>query len=209
SNLSVLVYVLDKILKMLHPFVPFLTEQIYQSLPVHGETIMLAEFPTPLETEYMTEYELVELVKDMVVKIRNTRAENQVPPSKRIRMSIKPSDGCGDIYKAGIYIEKLANADVKFVSEHGDEKAISIVCLAGEVFIPMGDMVDVEKETEKINKEIISVEDEIKRAKGKLENQGFVAKAPANLIEAEKAKLADYMDMKQKLLDRLESLKNM
>ncbi|HRX13743.1 MAG TPA: valine--tRNA ligase [Eubacteriales bacterium] len=209
SNLSVLVYVLDKILKMLHPFVPFLTEQIYQSLPVHGETIMLAEFPTPLETEYKAEYDLVELVKDMVVKIRNTRAENQVPPSKRIRISIKPSDGCGDITKAGVYIEKLANADVKFTGEHGDEKAISIVCLAGEVFIPMGDMVDVIKETEKINKEIISVEDEIKRAKGKLENQGFVAKAPANLIEAEKAKLADYLDMKQKLLDRLESLKNM
>jgi len=209
SNLSVLVYVLDKILKMLHPFIPFLTEKIYQSLPEHGETIMLADFPLPLETEYKTEYDIVELVKDMVVKIRNTRAENQVPPSKRIRLAIKPSSGCEEILKADVYIEKLANADVKFVKEYDGDKSITLVCLAGEVFIPMGDMVDKEKETERIGKELATVEDEINRAKGKLENQGFVAKAPPQLIEAEKAKLADYIDMKQKLLDRLESLKNM
>ncbi|HPG92464.1 MAG TPA: valine--tRNA ligase [Clostridia bacterium] len=209
SNLSVLVYVLDKILKMLHPFIPFLTEKIYQSLPEHGETIMLADFPLPLETEYKTEYDIVELVKDMVVKIRNTRAENQVPPSKRIRLAIKPSSGCEEILKADVYIEKLANADVKFVKEYDGDKSITLVCLAGEVFIPMGDMVDKEKETERIGKELATVEDEINRAKGKLENQGFVAKAPPQLIEAEKAKLADYIDMKLKLLDRLESLKNM
>jgi len=201
--------VLDKILKMLHPFIPFLTEKIYQSLPEHGETIMLADFPLPLETEYKTEYDIVELVKDMVVKIRNTRAENQVPPSKRIRLAIKPSSGCEEILKADVYIEKLANADVKFVKEYDGDKSITLVCLAGEVFIPMGDMVDKEKETERIGKELATVEDEINRAKGKLENQGFVAKAPPQLIEAEKAKLADYIDMKQKLLDRLESLKNM
>lgn len=205
GNLSVLIFVLDKILKMLHPFVPFLTEEIYQSMPDHAKTIMKEAYPEPLRYDFAEEYELMETVKDMVARIRNIRAEMNVAPSKKIRLFIVAA---GDIAAAGVYIEKLANGEAKFVKEYGAEKTVSVVCRGGEVFIPLGDMVDVQKETGRIEKELEGVEAEIKRAGGKLGNEGFVAKAPAALIEAEKTKLQSYKEMRQKLIERLDALKN-
>ena len=209
SNLSVLVYVLDKILKMLHPFMPFVTEEIYQNMPDHDTTIMLAEYPEPSKHNYFAQAKIIELVKDMVGKIRNTRAEMGVAPSKKIRLFIKLNDKSKEIKKALVYIEKLANAEVAFVDLLPTDKSVTLVCLSGEMAIPMGDMVDAAKELERIEKELSNVEEEIKRASGKLNNAGFVAKAPAALITAEKQKVADYESMKSKLLEKKQMLMNM
>lgn len=208
SAASVLVYVLDKILKLMHPVTPFITEEIYQSLPIHEETIMTQPFPTVVKKfAYRKERKLIDGVKELVTKIRNARAEMNVAPSKTIRLFVKPNEDFKDIKKAEAYIAKLVNAEVSFVSDFSDDKqVVGVVSAAAEAQIPMGDLVDFEKEKERVKKELATVEQEIARANGKLNNQGFVAKAPAQLIEAEKAKLANYLDIKEKLLQRLQEL---
>ncbi len=208
SAVGVLVYVLDKILKLMHPITPFITEEIYQALPIHEKTIMTQPFPTVAKKfAYRKERKLIDGVKELVTKLRNARAEMNVAPSKTIRLFIKRGEGFADVQKAEAYIAKLVNANVTFVDTFTDDKqVVSVVTTVAEAQIPMGDLVDFEKEKERIKKEIASADQEIARAEGKLNNQGFVAKAPAQLIEAEKAKLANYREVKAKLTQRLQEL---
>ena len=212
TTISVLNYCLDKILKLLHPFVPFLTEAIYQNLPGHEETIMLAQYPVyKAELEFEQDAETLDLIKEIIKSIRNARAEMNVVPSKRISIFIRPSKNAQQMQNAVVYIEKLAGADkVTFVDESATfEQVVSLVSAGGEVFIPLGELVDKQKEIDRLTKEVNQVISEIKRAEGKLNNQGFVAKAPASLIEQEKEKLAKYQDMLGKLNERIEELKNL
>ena len=205
---SVLVYVLDNILRLMHPVTPFVTEEIYQSLPIHGDTIMTQKFPeTVKKFGFKKEAAVVDAVRDLITKIRNARAETNVAPSKQIRLFIKLADGFADVTKAQAYIQKLANAQVTFVDklEEG-QNVVSVVAEAGEVQIPTGDLVDVAKETERVKIELANIESEIARATGKLNNQGFVSKAPKQLIEAEKQKLAGFEEIRKKLLNRMAEL---
>ena len=205
---SVLVYVLDNILRLMHPVTPFVTEEIYQSLPMHGDTIMTQKFPeTVKKFGFKKEAAVVDAVRDLITKIRNARAETNVAPSKQIRLFIKLADGFADVTKAQAYIQKLANAQVTFVDklEEG-QNVVSVVAEAGEAQIPTGDLVDVAKETERVKKELANIESEIARATGKLNNQGFVSKAPKQLIEAEKQKLAGFEEIRKKLLNRMAEL---
>ena len=205
---SVLVYVLDNILRLMHPVTPFVTEEIYQSLPIHGDTIMTQKFPeTVKKFGFKKEAAVVDAVRDLITKIRNARAETNVAPSKQIRLFIKLADGFADVTKAQAYIQKLANAQVTFVDklEEG-QNVVSVVAEAGEAQIPTGDLVDVAKETERVKKELANIESEIARATGKLNNQGFVSKAPKQLIEAEKQKLAGFEEIRKKLLNRMAEL---
>lgn len=205
--LSVLVYVLDKLLKLLHPFIPFITEEIYLALPDHAETIMLEQYPTCNEKHrFPDSADLIEKVKELISKVRNQRAENNVPPSKRIHLAIKPS--VQNLESAGVYIEKLCNATITFTQSPNIEKTIALVCAAAEAYIPMGDMVDLDKEIARLSKELENTESEIARAEGKLNNTGFTAKAPAKLIDAEKEKLEAHKEKKEKLLARIGALKN-
>jgi len=208
TTASVLVYVLDKILKLMHPITPFITEEIYQSLPIHQESIMIESFPKANdEFDFAVERNIIDGVVDLVSKIRNARAEMNVAPSKQVNLFIKPQQEFADIVSATAYIEKLVNAKVVFVDTFNEEKqVVSVVANCAEAQIPMGDLIDFDKEKERIKKELATTEQEIARAKGKLNNQGFVAKAPPQLIEAEKQKLVSYEEIKQKLLDRLKEL---
>lgn len=208
DTLSVLVYVLDKILKLLHPFVPFITEEIYQELPVHGESIMIERYPTfNSALNFPGEAQLVEELKDLVAKVRNIRTEYGVAPSKRIRLYVEPIDNrieCCDLYLA-----KLCGLEeVVFGVAPVGEKTVNAVETAGKCQVPLGDLVDKDKEIERICKELENVTNEIARANGKLNNQGFVSKAPAQLIENERAKLAKFEALKEQLEARLAELKD-
>lgn len=207
DTLSVLVYVLDKILKLLHPFVPFITEEIYQSLPYHGESIMIQQYPTVCEHfNFESDCKLVEELKDVVAKLRNVRTEYGVAPSKRIRLYMTATDD--RLKECDLYLAKLCNLEeVVYQNAPSGEKVVKIVSSAATCEVPLGDLVDAEKETLRIKKELENVENEIARANGKLSNAGFLAKAPANLVENEKAKLAKFQELHKELTARLEELK--
>ena len=208
DTLSVLVYVLDKILKLLHPFVPFVTEEIYQSLPVHGESIMVQRYPTyDAQLDFADEAKLVEELKDLVAKVRNIRTEYGVAPSKRIRLYAEATDK--RIEQCDIYLCKLCGLDeVVFGAAPQGEKTVNAVGVAAKCSVPLGDLVDKDKEIERIGKELDNVIGEIARANGKLNNPGFVSKAPAQLIENERAKLDKFNALKQQLETRLAELKD-
>ena len=207
DTLSVLVYTLDKILKLLHPFVPFITEKIYQDLPNHAESIMVERYPTFCEElNFLGDHELVEQLKELISKIRNIRVEYGVIPSKRIRMYLLVNDE--RLKECDVYLAKLCNLEeVIFGDAPATEKVVKAVTNSATCLVPLGDLVDADKEIERVSKEIEKVQSEIARARGKLSNQGFVAKAPAQLIEAEKAKLAKYEELLSQLQDRLAELK--
>ncbi len=207
DTLSVLVYTLDKILKLLHPFAPFITEEIYQSLPVHGESIMVSSFPVyDKKNDYLSDCKLVEELKELIAKVRNIRSEYGVAPAKRIRLYITATDK--RIKECDAYIAKLCGVDeVVYAQVSKDEKTVKAVTSAATCEVPLGDLVDKDKEIERITKELENITSEIARASGKFNNQGFIAKAPANLVEAEKAKLEKYKELKNQLETRLSELR--
>ncbi len=207
DTLSVLVYVLDKILKLLHPFVPFITEEIYLSLPYHGESIMIQTYPTVNDKlNFESDFKLVEELKDLVAQVRNVRTSYGVVPSKRIRIYLTISDE--RLKECDLYLVKLCNVEeVIYNGAPQGEKVVKIVSSAAVCEVPLGDLVDKDKEILRLQKELENTDSEIARASGKLNNQGFIAKAPANLVDAEKAKLAKFQDLRKELVARLEELK--
>jgi len=210
DTVSVLLYVLRTILKLVHPFIPFITEEIYDNLPnKDAEDIMISAYP-----EYSRKFNFakaaqeINLVMDAVREIRALRTDMNVPQNKKTAIYIVPSEGKEKLLKqAAVYVEKLANGnEIRFGQPDG--KSVSIVTEIAQFFIPMGDLVDTEKELARLNKELEATEGEIARANGKLNNAGFVAKAPPALIESEKAKLEKYTQLKEKILASIENLKN-
>ncbi len=208
STLSVLVHVLDKILKLLHPIIPFITEEIYQYLPMHGETIMKEAYPLPSRKNYKKESALIELVKDAVSAVRNVRAQRGVKPSKRIRLFISLSQGIEENGNITMYIEKLANAQVSYAGEDIGEKAVKLVCALGEITLPLGDLVDAEEELKRIDAQLEKIQKEIELAQSKLSNERFMQKAPPALVKNEKEKLESYQTLKSKLLSSKEDFLN-
>ena len=189
---SNILYVLTSILKLLHPYIPFVTEHIYQSLPLHEETIMLSKYPEYDEKLVFAEEEAeFEAVMDIVKAIRNVRAEMNVAPSKRIHITVKTQKEAM-IRKGEGYLAKLAGVDsVVYDAAYVPEKKVSAaVTAAAEVFIPLGDLIDYEKEIERLNKEKEAVLKEIAKSKSMLENPGFVARAPEAVVNAQREALA-------------------
>ena len=211
ATLSVLTYVLKQILKLMHPFTPFITERIWMECG-EEKTIMLAKYPEYKRNHnFVEDFEKFEAIKEIIRSVRNLRAEMDVPVSKKLNLYVVSSN---EIYVAmnESYIKKLANVEtVSFVVSKSEvtEKSVSIVTSGTEVYIPLGELVDVDKEMQRLNKELKIMEGEIKRSEGMLNNPGFVAKAPKQLIENEKAKLQVNTEKKAKLLERIEELKNM
>ncbi len=201
---TVLNYVLANTLKLLHPLMPFITEEIWTSLPNTGESIMISSWPEADEKlDFATNFDaVVEIIKS----IRNIRLEMNVPNSVKTDIFVLTQL---ELENSKQYIEKLANGNkVEFISEkpQDEDNFASVVTGEAQCFIPMGELVDTEKELARLTKEKATVESEIKRASGKLSNQGFVAKAPQKLIDEEKAKLEKYTEMLQKINERIASL---
>ena len=206
---AMLTYTLTQILKLLHPFIPYITEEIYSKYAKKGSILMTEEWPTyNKKFAYRKDEKNFEGLRELVVAIRNLRAEMGVVPSKKLNAYIKAADE-NFMKKSAQYLDKLAGiGNVTFIADKNEitERCTAIVTHNAEVMIPMGDLVDFEKEKERILKEIAGAEAEINKAKGLLSNQGFVAKAPQKLIDNEKEKLARAIDKLAKLKEKLAEL---
>ena len=207
---NVLVYVLSQLLKMLHPFIPFITEEIYLNLPVHDKTIVLTPFPEEMDAlNFKEEHKLFEQVRDSIKSVRNIRAEMNVADNVRTSIFVLPVTNADFVARNIGFIEKLAGGkSIELLADDSaiDSSYVSVVNNLTKLFIPIGDMQDIEKEIERLNNELKVAESEIARANGKLSNAGFVDKAPAALVEAEKEKIKKYTDLKNSILEQINKL---
>ena len=209
---GVLIYVLEAILKLLHPFMPFLTEEVYQNLPAHEGMLITAKWPeVKAEYAYESEERQMEGLMEIIRAIRNLRAEMNVQAGKRTHVTLIPEAGWEEtLAMAEPYLQRLAyvsDAAIGGKDALAGEKVVSAVCAAGELRIPLGDLVDFAKEIARLEKEQKNLEGEIARAKGKLSNPGFLGKAPAQLVEQEKEKLKTNESMLESLVARIAELK--
>ncbi|MFY0543460.1 valine--tRNA ligase [Brevibacillus sp. H7] len=209
---SVLVTVLDQTLRLLHPFMPFITEEIWQALPHEGESITVAKWPTVNEQWVFAEAEAeMSLLTEVIRSVRNIRAEVNVPMSKKIELLIKAGDSAAleRLKRGEEYIVRFCNPERLEISVDlaTPEKAMSAVVTGAELFLPLAGLVDIEQELKRLEKELATLHAEVERVEKKLNNPGFVAKAPAKVIEEEKAKMADYIDKRDKVIARLAELK--
>ena len=204
-----LCYVLSGILKLLHPFMPFITEEIFCALPTGEETIMTSQWPLYTDTlSFPEEEKKMSVICDAIKSVRNIRTEMNVPPSRKASMFIVTDDKA--LFESGIlFYEKLAGAkDVTVTDSEANipEGSVSVIVESAKIFIPMDELIDTEKEKERLTKEKERLLAEIDRVEKKLSNEGFVAKAPAKLIEEEKAKGVKYKEMYEKVLESLSKL---
>ena len=209
---NVLNTVLTTGLKLLHPVMPFITEEIYTHLDSECESITIAKWPEFNENvkDEIAEKDMAYVI-EAIKSLRNVRAEMNVPPSRKAKVMAFITEEAKVAFNQGAsYIEKLASAsDVTFLASKNDipENAVSVVCQGGELFMPLLDLVDREKELERLNKEKEKLEKEIDRVEKKLSNERFVAKAPQDVVDAEKAKGEKYKEMLDAVLARIEKLK--
>ncbi|MGN1467303.1 MAG: valine--tRNA ligase [Ruminococcus sp.] len=181
---QVLVWVLDRTLRLLHPFMPYITEEIWQTIPHTGETIMLAEYPSYDESlNFPQAVSHMEKVIEAIKAIRNRRQEMNVPPSKKATVYIATE--FKDTFAQGEkFICKMASASEAIIGDSFDiEGAVTIVTGSAKIYIPMDELVDKQAELARLNKELADVEKRLAQSEGKLNNQGFVAKAPAAVVE--------------------------
>ena len=209
---GVLLFVLENLLKLLHPFMPFLTEQVYKYLPDREGFLMLQKWPEYEEGLVFAEDEQkMQGVMEIIRSIRNLRSEMNVAPSKRTRLMLLPAEGWAETLRGGDgYFRRLAGAEqVEILTDRNEvtEKTVSAVITAGELFIPLGDLVDFEKEVARLTKELENLKKETARSEGMLKNPGFLSKAPAHLVQAEKDKLEAAKAKAAALLNRIAELK--
>ena len=197
---NVLAYVLTGILKLLHPFMPFITEEIYQSLPHDTESIMISEYPKFCDALVFTaDAEKMNKVISAIRAIRTRRNEMNVPPSRKAKVYIatKYADAFDGATK--VFFERLASASEVEIAESFEgvlsaDDAVQIITDSATIFLPLSDIIDTEKEKARLEGEEKKLIGEIDRLEKKLSNEGFVAKAPAAVVEGEKAKLEKYRE---------------
>ncbi|MBQ6625532.1 MAG: class I tRNA ligase family protein [Clostridia bacterium] len=198
---AVLVYIFTGALKLLHPFMPFITEEIWQSLPHVGESIMVSEFPV-YDEKLVFEDEEKEMDKIMTAirAIRNRRAEMNVVPSKKAKVFIETEDK-DTFEQAGIFMQKLASASEVEVGDNFDmPKAVSIITEDARMYIPLDELVDFEAEKARLNKELVAAEKDLEFINNKLNNPNFVSKAPEAVVQKQK-------EAAEKLNDKIAMLK--
>ncbi|MGI6683925.1 MAG: valine--tRNA ligase [Bacillota bacterium] len=210
-------YVLTKVLggmmQLLHPFMPFITEEIWQHLPERNlDTIMLSAWPDGKGMEsFPEEGEEMSLIMEVIRSIRNIRAEMNVPLGKKINTIILAGKKSREILLKGkVYIGGLCQAEkveLFDLEQKKPEQAAASVVKDVQIYLPLKDLIDLDKEIARLEKEVGNMDKELERLKGKLNNQGFLAKAPLHVVEKEKAKAREYQEKKQALLERLDMIK--
>ena len=202
--------VMINVLKMLHPYIPFITEEIFMGLQDREESIMISNWPVYKEEwNFQVEEEEISLIKEAVRSIRNVRSEMNVPPSRKAQVFVvSENEKVLDIFNRGkVFFATLASASEVVMQKDKagiDEDAVSAVIPETVLYMPLAELVDFEKEIERLTKEKAKLQSEVDRVVKKLSNEGFVAKAPAKLIEEEKAKQAKYEAMLAEVVARLE-----
>lgn len=209
---NVLYKVLNTGLKLLHPVMPFITEEIYTHLSTETESITIASWPEYDESLVNEKSEKdMEFIMEAIKALRNLRASMNVPPSRKAKIIAYISQEAKDAFINGAaYLEKLASAsEVTFIDNKDNlaENLVSVVVKGGELFLPLLDLVDREKELDRLNKEKDKLKKEIDRVEKKLSNEKFVSKAPEAVVNEEKAKGEKYKEMLNAVLERISALK--
>jgi len=211
---SILAYVLDQTMRLLHPFMPFITEEIWQHLPHEGESITVAAWPTVrADLHFAEEADNMKLLMDIIRSVRNIRAEVNTPMSKKVPLYISAKDATTvTVLEANkAYLEKFCNPESLTIGEglEAPGQSMTAVVTGAELFLPLVGLINLEEEIARLEKELEKWAKEVKLVTGKLSNEKFVSKAPEALVNAEREKLADYESKHAVVLKRLEELKNM
>ena len=205
--------VLTEALKLLHPFMPFITEEIFCTLHPEEDTIMLAKWPEyKAEWNFPAEEEMVEHCKDLVKGVRNLRTEMDVPPSRKAKIFIVSDDAkIRDTFESNkeVYVNLAGASEIAVQADKTgiEEDAVSVVIPGATLYLPLEDLVDFEKEKERLLKEQARLEKELARSKGMLSNEKFLSKAPEAKVQEEKEKLAGYEQMMAQVKERLAQMK--
>lgn len=206
---AVLVKIMTDSMKLLHPIMPFITEELYQQLPGHEKTIMLSAWPKASGKDmYTKECALMQTLMELISSIRNIRAEYKVPVSQRPEIRVIVKDAAA-FAGTEAFLNRLAGAGrVTFAESAGEVKNsdVHLACNGAEAYIPMAELVDIAKELERLDKEIVKAGEEIRRLTQKLSNEKFTSKAPEQVVAAERAKLSAAQELLNKLETRKASL---
>ncbi|WP_088007254.1 valine--tRNA ligase [Indiicoccus explosivorum] len=211
---SVLAYVLDNTMRLLHPLMPFITEEIWQNLPHEGESITTAAWP--VADASLTDIEQADSMKllvDIIRAVRNIRAEVSTPLSKKVPLTIIARDEktASVLQSNSAYIERFCNPDGLTITHDAaaPEKSMSAVVSGAELFMPLEGLIDIAAELTRLGKELDKWNGEVKRVQGKLSNERFTSKAPEAVVEEERAKEKDYLEKRAAVEKRIEELKNL
>ncbi len=204
---QVLVWVLDQALRLLHPFMPFITEELWQALPHEGETIMLQSFPVYSENNHYPEAAReMTMIMDAIKAIRTRRAEMNVPPSRKAQVYIAAKEQ-KPFENGALFFTRLASASELHVAESFEiESAVTLVTADAKIYIPMDELVDKEAELKRLNKELANAEKELAFNEKKLSNQGFVAKAPEKVIADVRSNVAKFTEKIKMIKAAIEAL---
>ena len=212
TAVAVLVYVLDQVLRLLHPFMPFVTEEIWQSIPHEGEALIAAQWPQYSDTlSFKKEEDHMESVMNAIRAIRNRRADMNVPPSKKAALFILTSKP--QVFAEGEgFMQRLAYADQVTLLQNEPENIDGMVCCTtadAKLYIPMGQLVDVAKELERVDKELEKARKNLAALEGKLSNENFISRAPEAVVSAEREKAAKAKDLISQLEQSQAALKKL
>ncbi len=208
---SVLLYVLDAILKLLHPFMPFVTEEIYQTIPHKETSITISAWPTINEHyQFDAEVTTMNAIQEVIKSIRNMRSEVNAPLSKSIELMIKTSEPNLEkhLLTNSAYIEKFCNTSKLIISSQIEvnEQVMTAVITNGEILVPLKGLIDIEAEVNRLQLELSKLSDEVTRCEKMLSNPNFVNKAPQEKVVSEKEKLVDYKTKYETIKKRLQEL---
>ncbi|ENH97944.1 valyl-tRNA ligase [Gracilibacillus halophilus YIM-C55.5] len=210
---SILAYTLDQMMRMLHPFMPFVTEEIWQQLPHEGESIVTAHWP--VVNQDLANKATANIMKKLVAiirSVRNIRAEVDAPLSKEIPILIQAESAETKVQleENRVYLDHFCNPSELTIatSIQAPEKAMSAVVTGAEIYLPLEGLIDIEKEVARLEAELEKLNQEVERVDKKLANDGFVNKAPAHIVDAEKEKQKDYMEKREKVKTRIDELQN-
>lgn len=210
---SILAYVLDQTLRLLHPIMPFVTEEIWENIPHEGESLVVAAYPVvhpELSDEAATKG--MDVLMELIRSVRNIRSEVNTPLSKKIELLIKTNDQTIEQFLKDntSYIERFCNPETLTISSDvkAPETAMTSVITGAEIYLPLAGLINLEEEISRLEKELDKWSKEVKRVEGKLANKKFVENAPDAVVEAEKGKQSDYLEKQVAVTERIKVLRN-
>jgi len=209
---SILLYILEKSVKLLHPFMPFITEEIWQSIPYTGESIMISDWPIENPEFFNTKIgKEMDLLMDLITTVRNIRGEMNINPAQKIDLIINIQNNSNKVFieKHSRFIALLAKTNpLKFSSKKPEQAAVG-VCNEIEVFIPLGEIINFSEEKNRLQKEIGKLDKELEFEGKKLQNTNFLSKAPKEVVQKVKKTHEQYLEEKKKLIEALEKLEKL